>query len=194
MHAGAPRTLPFERVSRTMEQKRFEVEITFRQTVRYAVDAKDRKVAERIAVDRWRNGEEGGTLGIDCAEVIAVAASERPTEDRQCRDCDAAFRYLRDRELVIEMLDTDAFNPTVHDAVSAEDVAIHVGWKRKDDPSLADAARAARALDRLCSEHRVVCFTRPRVRASERGEVRLYCTPQHLERLSDLLMDEPAAV
>ena len=194
MHAGAPRNLPSERVSRTMEQKRFEVEITFRQTVRYAVDAKDRKVAERMAVDRWRAGEEGGTLGIDCAEVIAVAAAERATEDRQCRDCDAAFRYLRDRELVIEMLDTDAFNPTVHDAVSAEDVAVHVGWKRKDDPSLPDAARAARALDRLCAEHRVVCFTRPRVRASERGEVRLYCTPQHLERLSAMLMDEPAAV
>ena len=174
-----------------MEQKRFEVEITFRQTVRYAVDAKDRKVAERLAVDRWRAGEEGATLGIDCSEVIAVAAAERPSEDRQCRDCDAAFRYLRDRELVIEMLDTDAFNPTVHDAVSAEDVAVHVGWKRKDDPALPDAARAARALDRLCAEHRVVCFTRPRVRASERGEVRLYCTPQHLGRLTALLMDDP---
>ena len=179
------------KVSRTMEQKHFEVEITFRQTVRYTVDAKDRKVAEKMAVERWHAGEDGQMLGIDCCEVIAVATAEIPTEDRQCRDCDGAFRYLRDRELVIEMLDADAFNPTVHDAVSAEDVAAHVGWKRKDDPALPDAARAARALDRLCAEHRVVCFTRPRVRASERGEVRLYCTPQHLERLSSLLMDDP---
>lgn len=183
-----------------MEQKRFEVEITFRQTVRYTVDARDRKVAERIATERWREGEEGKMLGIDCCEVMAVVAAETPAEDKQCRDCDSAFRYLRDRELVIEMLDADAFNPTVHDAVSAEDVAVHLGWKRKDDPSLPDAARAARSLDRLCAEHRVVCFTRPRVRASERGEVRLYCTPQHLERLSSLLMDdadmsaEPVAV
>jgi hypothetical protein len=175
-----------------MEQKRFEVEITFRQTVRYTVDAKDRKVAEQMAVDRWRDGDEGKTLGSDCCEVVAVLAAETPSEDRQCRDCDTAFRYLRDRELVIELLDDDAFNPTVHDAVSAEDVAIHVGWKRKDDGT-PDVARAARALDRLCNEHRVVCFTRPRVRARERGEVRLYCTPQHLERLSGLLMDETAA-
>jgi hypothetical protein len=29
------------------------------------------------------------------------------------------------------------------------------------------------------------------VRASERGEVRLYCTPQHLGRLTSLLMDDP---
>jgi len=173
-----------------MEQKRFEVEITFRQTVRYAVEAKDRKVAERLAVDRWRAGEEGTTLGNDCCEVTAVAASETPNEERQCRDCDTAFRYLRDRELVIETLDIDAFNPTVHDAVSAEDVAMHVGWKRKDEPGSPDVARAARALDRLCNEHRVVCFTRPRVRASERGEVRLYCTPQHLERLSALVMED----
>ena len=174
-----------------MEQKRFEVEITFRQTVRYVVDAKDRKMAERIAVERWHGGEEGTTLSIDCSEVMAVAAAESPTEDKQCRDCEAAFRYLRDRELVIEMLDADAFNPTVHDAVSADDVATHLGWKRRDDPTIADTARAARALDRLCQEHRVVCFTRPRVRASERGEVRLYCTPQHLGRLTSLLMDDP---
>jgi hypothetical protein len=175
-----------------MEQKRFEVEITFRQTVRYSVDAKDRKVAERMAVERWHAGEDGKTLGSDCCEVVAVSAAEEPPESRQCRDCDAAFRYLRDRELVIELLDADAFNPTVHDAVSAEDVAVHVGWKRKDDGA-PDVPRAARALDRLCAEHRVVCFTRPRARAHERGEVRLYCTPQHLERLSALLMDETAA-
>jgi hypothetical protein len=40
----------------------------------------------------------------------------------------------------------------------------------------------------------VVCFGRPRVRASERGEVRLYCTPQHLERLSMLMMADDAEV
>ena len=184
----------FPGMSRTMEQKRFEVEITFRQTVRYTVEAKDRKVAEKLAVERWRAGEEGAMLGNDFCEVTAVAAAEAPNEERQCRDCDTAFRYLRDRELVIETLDTDAFNPTVHDAVSAEDVAAHVGWKRKDDTGTPDVARAARALDRLCTEHRVVCFTRPRVRASERGEVRLYCTPQHLERLSALVMEDALTV
>jgi hypothetical protein len=30
----------------------------------------------------------------------------------------------------------------------------------------------------------VVCFQRERVRAGERGEIRLYCTPEYLEALS----------
>jgi hypothetical protein len=77
--------------------------------------------------------------------------------------------------------------------VSAEDVASHMGWRRRD--RTLDNARAGRALDLLCKAHRVVCFTRPRVRAGERGEIRLFCTPQHLEKLTALLEEmEPAAV
>lgn len=171
-----------------MDQKRFEVEITFRQTVRYTVEAKDRKVAERVAVERWTHGDETGASVSESCDVMTVSASEIPTEERLNRDCEVAIRYLRDREIVIEMLDVDAFNPTVHDAVSAEDVASHVGWKRKDADGAPDVARASRTLDRLCALHRVVCFTRPRVRSGERGEVKLYCTPQHLERLSALII------
>jgi hypothetical protein len=176
-----------------MDPKRYEVEISYRQTVRFRVEAKDRKAAERLALERWRAGEPPYDTGPDCCDVLGVAAHDVPDEERLVRDCDAAYRYLRDRELVIETLDRDAFNPTVHDAVTAEEVASHLGWRRKDADGVAvtDVQRAARVLDQLCSARRVVCFTRPRLRAGERGEVRLFCTPQHLERLGALITDEP---
>lgn len=172
--------------------KRFEVEITFKQTVRYAVDAATRKAAEELALEQWKDGDEANAVGSECCDLVGVNSAEVPNDEGCARDADKAFRYLRDRELVIEMLDEDAFNPSVHDAVSIEDVAIHLGWRRKD--RLPDTARAGRALDALCRSHRVVCFTRPRVRAGERGEIRLFCTPQHLEKLTGLLENELAGV
>ena len=173
--------------------KRFEVEITFKQTVRFAVDAESRKVAEVLALEQWREGDEENAIGSECCDLVGVAVSEVPNQEGCAKDADRAFRYLRDRELVIEMLDDDAFNPRIHDAVSAEDVAIHLDWRKKDRAP--DTSRAARALDHLCGARRVVCFNRPRVRAGERGDIRLYCTPQHLEKLSALLEElEPAGV
>jgi hypothetical protein len=175
-----------------MDQKRYEVEITFRQTLRYAVDATSRKVAEQEAMQRWKVGDEAFVVGSDCCELIEVHTSPVPCDDRCAKDATEAYRYLRDRELVIEALDEDAFNPTVHDAVSAEEVAAHLHWRRRDNGAAGtpDTPRAARALDRLCAERRVVCFTRNRMRAGEKGEIRLYCTPQHLALLSSLIMDE----
>ena len=172
-----------------MAQKRFEVEITFQQTVRYAVDAGSRKAAEALAMEQWKIGDEESAVGTECCTLVGVAAAEVSNEEGCAKDADKAFRYLRDRELVIETLSEDAFNPTIHDAVSAEEVAMHLGWRKKD--RMPDTPRAARALDHLCRTRRVVCFTRPRVRSGERGEIRLYCTPQHLEMLSALL-EEPA--
>ncbi|HEX2190919.1 MAG TPA: hypothetical protein VHG51_18570 [Longimicrobiaceae bacterium] len=171
-----------------MEDKQFEVDVVYRATVRYAVTAPDRETAERLAEEMWQAEEEGvgGTEVCELEEVHAVAELDA----EGCgRDCEQVLRYLRDRELVIERLDADAFNPTIHDAVSAEEVARHLAWA--EEGGELDVARAIRALERLCDEHRVVCFSRPRVRSGERGEIRLYCTPQHLERLSALLV-EPA--
>jgi hypothetical protein len=106
-------------------------------------------------------------------------------------DARAAYRYLRDRELVIGTLDDGAFDSSIHNAVSAEDVAIDLGWRRKD--GLADSARADRALDALCKSRRVVCFTQPWIRAGEHREMRLFCTPQHLALLAERLdRDRPA--
>ena len=181
-----------------MDQKPFEVEITFRQTLRYAVQASNRKVAEQQAMQRWKVGDEKFVVGSDCCEVLEVRTNPVPCDDRCVKDAQEAYRYLRDRELVIETLDDDAFNPTVHDAVSAEEVAIHLAWKRRGNggngtDGTPDVPRAARALDRLCAERRVVCFTRSRVRLGEKGEIRLYCTPQHLAMLTSLIMDEELA-
>jgi hypothetical protein len=175
-----------------MDQKRFEVEITFRQTLRFAVDAGNRKLAEREAMQRWKEGNDAFVVGSECCELVAVHTQPVPCDDRCIRDAQDAYRYLRDRELVIEMLDEDQFNPTVHDAVSAEDVAIHLNWRRRGEgvEGQVDVPRAARALDRLCGERRVVCFTRSRMRLGEKGEIRLYCTPQHLAMLSAMIMDE----
>lgn len=176
-----------------MAQKRFEVEITFQQTIRYAVDAASRKAAEQLAMDQWKEGDEEGAVGTECCQLVAVHSAEVPNAEGCSRDADKAFRYLRDRELVIEALSVDAFDPDIHDAVSAEEVSAHLGWRRPD--RMPDTARANRALDLLCKSRRVVCFTRPRVRAGERGEIRLYCTPQHLEKLTALLdLEEMAGV
>ncbi len=170
-----------------MEDKQFEVDVVYRVTVRYAVTAPDRETAERIAREMWQ-AEEDGVGGVEVCELEDVQVAELVDPEGCGRDCEEVLRFLRDRELVIERLDEDAFNPTVHDAVSAEEVARHLGWAGEGGEH--DVARAVRALERLCSDHRVVCFSRPRVRRGERGEIRLYCTPQHLERLSGLL-DEP---
>lgn len=174
-----------------MAEKRFEIEITFQQTVRYAVDAPTRKAAEALALDQWKEGDEANAVGSECCELVGVEAAEVPDGEGCTRDAEKAYRYLRDRELVIEMLDEDAFNPTIHDAVSAEDVAIHLGWRRRDRST--DTPRAARALDLLCNARRVICFNRARVRAGERGEIRLYCTPQHLELLTGIITEDTAA-
>lgn len=171
--------------------KRYEVEITFQQTVRYAVDATTRKAAEDLALEQWRDGDEANAVGSECCDLVGLNIAEVSNEEGCQRDADKAFRYLRDRELVIETLDVDAFTPSIHDAVSAEDVALHVGWRKRDRS--VDSPRAARALDQLCKARRVVCFTRPRVRSHERGDIRLFCTPQHLEKLTALLEMEPAA-
>lgn len=174
-----------------MEDKQFEVDVVYRVTVRFAVTAPDPETAERMALEMWQ-ADEDGVGGTEVCELEAVSVSGAVDQDSCGRDCAEVLRFLRDRELVIEQLDEDAFNPTVHDAVSAEEVAIHLHWRRRGEgvEGQTDTPRAARALDRLCAERRVVCFTRSRVRLGEKGEIRLYCTPQHLALLSDMILEE----
>jgi hypothetical protein len=169
-----------------MQEQQYEVDVVYRVTVRYAVSAPDRGTAERMAREMWQ-AEEEGVGGTEVCELESVEVVGAVDEEGCGQDCDQVLRFLRDRELVIERLDEDAFNPTIHDAVSAEEVARHLGWTA--DEGELDIPRAVRTLERLCDEHRVVCFSRPRVRRGERGEIRLYCTPQHLERLSALVVD-----
>lgn len=178
-----------------MKQKTFEVEVVYRQTVRYQVDARDRETAEREAVKLWMSGQPGVMKDGDCCVLHQTKATECPDADHVAKDAEKAYRFIRDRELVLEKLDTDAFNPTVHDALSAEEIARRLGWTLKGHPEAEpDLPRASRALDLLVANRRLVSFTRPRVRRGERGEIRLFSTPQHLERLAALLEDPTAAV
>lgn len=55
-------------------QHRYEVEITFRQTLRYAIDARDRRAAEQEALSRWKLGDETAVLGSDVCELVEVQA------------------------------------------------------------------------------------------------------------------------
>ena len=175
-----------------MERKRYEVEVVCRRRMVYAVEADGPDEARGAALAQWQDGHDGAAVGGEHWELVEMRPEEVPGDDALAADREEALRFLRDRELVIEQLSEDVFDPAIHDAMSAEEVARHQGWTTGDDGT-ADVVRAARALSKLCEEKRVVCFTRPRVRRGERGEVRLYCTPQHLERLSSLLVEAGAA-
>ncbi|CAN5575113.1 hypothetical protein BH24GEM3_BH24GEM3_25630 [soil metagenome] len=172
-----------------METRSYQVELVYRQTVRYEVQAQNPEEAEELAMEKWRNEERGILLGHECNELISIMAAEARSSDHGAADCERVLRFLRDRELVIETLDEDIFNPTIHDAVSAEEVARHLAWSTTDADGepIVDVARATQALEALCRQQRVVCFSRPRMRWEERGQIRLYCTPQHLEKLTNLL-------
>ena len=101
-------------------------------------------------------------------------------------DVEVVYRFLAERERLILHLGGDPFNPSANDAIAAAQVAADLGWIRPitDGMAVPDATRATVALERLCAARRVVCFSRPRMRGRERGEIRLYCTPEYLERLS----------
>lgn len=56
---------------------RYEVEITVRQTLRYAVQARNRETAENQAVERWRSGGAGSSAPDD-HELMDVHARPVP--------------------------------------------------------------------------------------------------------------------
>jgi len=167
-------------------KKEYEVEVVYRQRAIYRVEAADRETAERLATERWQEGRSGEAPGYDWSQVEAVRAEEAATAERVDQDAELVLRYLRERERLLLRLGGDPFSPSSNDAISADRVAADLGWSRAalGAASEADAPRATRALEALCQQHRVVCFQRERVRAGERGEIRLYCTPEYLEALS----------
>jgi ribosome-binding factor A len=110
-------------------------------------------------------------------------------------DAARVMRFLRQREQeLIEQIREDVADPRVHDAITADEVAIHMGWVQSDGAGKerAHGERASKVLEHLCGQQRVVCFSRPRMRRGESGEIRLYCTAQHLDALTQLLQ-EPVA-
>jgi hypothetical protein len=167
-------------------KREFEVEVTHRQRAVYRIRAVDREAAEREAAERWREGDGSDVPGYEWSELVSCAAVQAADVERSRQDVEVVFRFLRERERLIQQLGGDPFNPSANDAISASQVAADLGWTRAGAavPALPDVARATAALEWLCAARRVVCFARPRMRGGERGEIRLYCTPEYLERLS----------
>lgn len=61
----------------TRAPRRYEVEITFRQTLRYEVNARDSRAAEREALSRWKVGDDTHVPGSDVCEVVDVQTHTR---------------------------------------------------------------------------------------------------------------------
>jgi len=172
-----------------MEPNEYEVEVVHRQRAIYRVSAADREEAERLAVERWQQGEPSALPGLEWGELDSVYAREAPDERSLEQDAELVLRFLRERERLILRLGGAGGSPAGNDAISANQVAADLGWSRRGGEG-PDQVRAASALERLCDSRRVVCFERPRVRAGERGEIRLYCTPEYLERLTSSALEE----
>ena len=165
-----------------------------RQRAIYRVRAADRAGAEKLAAERWRNGDTSDVPGFNWAELVSCNGTPAPDAERERQDVEVVHRFLHERERLIQQLGGDPFNPSANDAISASQVAADLGWTyAAGGGALApDVGRATAALGRLCSARRSVCFVRPRMRTGERGEIRLYCTPEYLERLSaDLEVGAP---
>lgn len=168
-------------------EKDYEVEVVHRQRAVYRVRAKDREAAEQVAAERWRDGDPSDVPGFDWWELVSAAGYPAVERERLEQDAEVVYRFLQARERLIQQLGPEPFNPTANDAISAAQVASDLGWIRINQGrgSGADVARATAALEGLCYQRRVVCFVRPRQRGTERGDIRLYCTPEYLERLSE---------
>ena len=167
----------------------YEVEVVFRQRAVYRVEAADRQSAERIGSERWRDGAPSAAPGFEWSELESVRAVEASEPQRKEQDAELVLRFLKERERLILKLGGDLFHRSVNDAISASQVAADLGWSRPGVTSgtAPDILRATEALELLCRQRRVVCFERPRVRTGERGDIRLYCTPEYLQSLSDSL-------
>lgn len=174
-------------------EKEYEVEVTYRQRAMYRVLAEDREAAERIGAERWREGGPSELPGCGWSELEAVHAEQAPEPELRRQDAEVVLRFLKERERLIQRLGGDLFNPSMNDAISAHQVAADLGWARSRQAG-PDVVRATAALEWLCGSRRVICFERPRVRSGERGEIRLYCTPEYLELLSAELEDVGQAV
>lgn len=175
--------------SNGLMSNQYEVEVVYRQRAIYRVEAADRQAAERLAAQRWREGAPSVAPGFDWCELESVHAIEAPEQSQREQDAELVLRFLRERERLILKLGGDLFNPSMNDAISAGQVAADLGWTRHGATggAVPDILRSTEALEWLCRSHRVVCFERPRVRSGERGDIRLYCTPEYLETLSDSL-------
>lgn len=171
-----------------MKTKEFQVELVSRQRTVYTVRARDTESARRVAMERWRREDPGDLGGFEWSEVEHARAIETARLPHQSQDDELTLRFIREREGLLIRLGNTFFSATMNDAISAQQVAADLGWftpgQGYDQPAI-DVLRGAAALERLCAMARLVCFERTRNRDGERGGIRLYCTPEYLESLSE---------
>ena len=167
-----------------MQTSEFYVEVIARQRSLYRVEAVDGDTAERLAAARWQRGDSSDTRGYDWCELDGVRASPAPDSDRRFQDEELILRFIREREHLLMKLGGSLTSLSLNDAISAAQAARDLGLTGPDSSGPA-IARASEALERLCDKKQLIWFEKPRVRAGERGDIRLYCTPDYLEALSD---------
>jgi hypothetical protein len=171
----------------SMGAKEFKVDLVCHQRSVYLVRADDAAAAKRLALDRWQRVEPSDVAGFDSAEIQAVQVEEAADTLRQAQDDELILRFIREREKLLNRLGSEVSGTTPsNDAISAAQAARDLGWYGPEgvDVPVPDTIRAALALERLCTQRHLVCFERRRARQNERGEVRLYCTPEYLEHLT----------
>lgn len=175
-----------------MKTKEFQVEIVSRQRTVYTIRARDSESARRVAMERWRREDPGDLCGFDWSEVEQVRAIETGRLPHQSQDDELTLRFIREREGLLIRLGSIFLSATMNDAISAQQVAADLGWFTPGpvyEQPMVDVVRAAASLERLCAMGRLVCFERGRNRDGERGGIRLYCTPEYLESLSESIPD-----
>jgi hypothetical protein len=173
-----------------MDSEQYLVEVICRQRAVYRVRAKDAGAARKQATARWRGGEPSDLPGFDWCDLEATYVSPAPEPVAETQDQELLLRFIRERERLLLRLGGSQLDASLNDAISSTQAAMDLGWYRRasaNEQPKPDLVRAGQALERLCLEKKLVCFERTRARDGERGEIRLYCTPGYLERLSESL-------
>lgn len=193
MAPGQSGRTPGHENCKLMDRKTFDVQLISREQAFYTVEAADGETARELAIARWRRGEPSDVPGLQAAELLSTVTRELSDPTRQEQDDELILRFVKERERLILRLGGKLVNASINDAISAAQAAADLGWYTagEEGRTQVDVLRAAQALERLCAAQRLTSFSRKRVRAGERGEIRLYCTPEYLDRLSTALSGPP---
>lgn len=174
-----------------METRKYLVEVVCRQRSLYEVEAEGNDAAERVALQRWQRGDASDVPGLESCRVEGVRATHQPDEIRARQDEEVLLRFVQERERLLRRWGNGRFDLSESDAISANQIAADLGWFRTDvtGEGRPDVIRAAQGMERLCQRRELVGFERSRSRGGERGTIRLYCTPEYLDRLSESVED-----
>lgn len=176
-----------------MNTGKYIVEVVCRQRVLYEIEAAGADAAERHALQRWQRGDASDVAGLQSCSFEGARVTVELDEIRARQDDEVLLRFIRQREKLQRRWAGSRLDASAADAISASQIASGLGWYRTDidGENIPDVVRAAQGLERLCARRSLVGFERERVRSHERGSIRLYCTPEYLDRLAEGLDEIP---